>query len=83
MTTNSLTLLLYLYIPLVGESVDVILQGIRAELVNRYGDHILPSSEWLFVNCGGWMGSMYLLHASLNEYVMFFALGIDTSGHSG
>ena len=29
------------------------------------------------------MGSMYVIHASLNEYVLLFALGIDTSGHSG
>ena len=53
------------------------------ELINRYGGHVLPSSEWIFMNCGGWMGSMYLLHASLNEYVLIFGLGIDTSGNSG
>ena len=32
---------------------------------------------------GGWMGSFYLLHASLTEYVLFFGTAVDTSGHSG
>lgn len=29
------------------------------------------------------MGAMYLLHASVTEYVLFFGTGLDTSGHSG
>ena len=29
------------------------------------------------------MGAMYLLHASLTEYVLLFGTGVDTSGHSG
>ena len=63
--------------------MDAVLEKIHQELINQFGDHVLPSSEWVFVNCGGWMGSMYILHASLNEYVIFFGLGVDTSGHSG
>ena len=39
--------------------------------------------EWLFINAGGWMGSMYVLHASLTEYVLFFGTALDTQGHSG
>ena len=29
------------------------------------------------------MGSMYLLHASMTEYVLFFGSAVETSGHSG
>ena len=47
----------------------------------RYPSHILPSSqlEWVYVNAGGWMGAMCVIHASLTEYVMFFGTAIDTS----
>ena len=39
--------------------------------------------QWIFVNAGGWMGSMCLLHASLSEYVLLFGTAVDTTGHSG
>lgn len=29
------------------------------------------------------MGSFYLLHASLTEYVLIFGTAVETSGHSG
>lgn len=62
-----------------------IFEKVEKQLRQKYGDHILAPSrtEWLFINAGGWMGSFYLLHASLTEYVLFFGTAIDTSGHSG
>ena len=58
---------------------------VEAELRRRYGKHILPSSqtEWVFMNAGGWMGAIYILHSSLTEYVLFFGTAVNTSGHSG
>ena len=55
------------------------------ELRRKYPGHILPDEDlqWVFVNAGGWMGSMCLLHASLTEYVLLFGTAVDTGGHSG
>ncbi|XP_062506202.1 sigma non-opioid intracellular receptor 1-like [Corticium candelabrum] len=58
-------------------------QEVEQELRARYGGRILPNPEWLFINCGGWMGGMYILHSSLTEYVLFFGTAIGSSGHSG
>lgn len=53
--------------------------------LSRYPGHILPDEDlqWVFVNAGGWMGSMCLLHASLTEYLLLFGTAVDTGGHSG
>ncbi|XP_059845563.1 sigma non-opioid intracellular receptor 1 [Hypanus sabinus] len=58
---------------------------IVVELRKMYPGHILPDEDlkWIFVNAGGWMGSMCLLHASLTEYVLLFGTAVDTGGHSG
>ncbi|XP_074052663.1 sigma non-opioid intracellular receptor 1 isoform X1 [Macrotis lagotis] len=55
------------------------------ELRRLHPGHILEDEDlqWVFVNAGGWMGSMCLLHASLSEYVLLFGTAIDTGGHSG
>ena len=68
-----------------GEGHNATFTLVEAELRRQYGSHLLPPSqtEWMFVNCGGWMGAFYLLHASLTEYVLFFGTAVDTSGHSG
>lgn len=54
-------------------------------VVSRYPGRILPDEDlqWVFVNAGGWMGSMCLLHASFTEYVLLFGTAVDTGGHSG
>ncbi|KAH0627766.1 hypothetical protein JD844_008079 [Phrynosoma platyrhinos] len=58
---------------------------IIVELRKRHPGHILPDEDlqWVFVNAGGWMGSMCLLHASFSEYVLLFGTAVDTGGHSG
>lgn len=55
------------------------------ELNSKYQGHLLhpDDQQWLFMNAGGWMASMCVLHASVTEYVLFFGTALDTTGHSG
>ncbi|XP_060710821.1 sigma non-opioid intracellular receptor 1 [Hemiscyllium ocellatum] len=68
-----------------GLNHDQAFTKVVVELRKRYPGHILPDEDlqWIFVNAGGWMGSMCLLHASLTEYVLLFGTAVDTGGHSG
>ena len=65
--------------------IQVSYKQIYKELKRRFPGHILAEedTEWLFMNAGGWMGSMCILYASLTEYILFFGTAIDTSGNSG
>ena len=64
---------------------DRVFELVANELSVIYPGHILSKEkrEWLFVNCGGWMGAFLVLHASITEYVLLFGTGIHTSGNSG
>lgn len=68
-----------------GQDHEQAFSKIVVELRRRYPGHILPDEDlqWVFVNAGGWMGSMCLLHASFTEYLMLFGTAMDTGGHSG
>lgn len=68
-----------------GQDHEQAFSKVVVELRKRYPGRILPDEDlqWVFVNAGGWMGSMCLLHASLTEYVLLFGTAVDTGGHSG
>ncbi|XP_043952323.1 sigma non-opioid intracellular receptor 1 [Gambusia affinis] len=68
-----------------GQDHEQAFSKVVVELRKRYPGHILPDEDlqWVFVNAGGWMGSMCLLHASFTEYLLLFGTAVDTGGHSG
>ncbi|KAH9901907.1 C-8 sterol isomerase [Xylariomycetidae sp. FL2044] len=64
-----------------------IVRDIVAELHALHPDHVNPNhhlaDEWFFNNAGGAMGGMYIIHASITEYLIIFGSAVGTEGHSG
>ncbi|XP_046562528.1 LOW QUALITY PROTEIN: sigma non-opioid intracellular receptor 1-like [Haliotis rubra] len=69
----------------IGQDPETSFPKIIKDFRRQYPGHILPDEEmqWIFMNAGGWMGAMCILHASITEYVLLFGTAVDTVGHSG
>ncbi|ESO05163.1 hypothetical protein HELRODRAFT_77677 [Helobdella robusta] len=62
-----------------------VIESIHKDFKAMYPDHILPKDDvqFVFFNAGGWLGAIYMMHASLTEFVLVYGTTMDTSGHSG
>ncbi|SPO00657.1 probable C-8 sterol isomerase [Cephalotrichum gorgonifer] len=66
-----------------GEDTGAIVDFIVAELKEKYPANVNLDQEWVFNNAGGAMGAMYIIHASVTEYLIIFGTAIGTEGHTG
>ncbi|KAI0881056.1 ERG2 and sigma1 receptor-like protein [Annulohypoxylon maeteangense] len=70
-----------------GNDTAKIVEFIVTELKQNHPTHVNPQwnvrEEWFFNNAGGAMGGMYIIHASITEYLIIFGSAVGTEGHTG
>ncbi|KEZ39692.1 C-8 sterol isomerase [Scedosporium apiospermum] len=65
------------------EDTKAIVDFIVSDLHEKHPKNVNLHQEWIFNNAGGAMGAMYVIHASITEYLIIFGTAIGTEGHTG
>ncbi|KAK6071786.1 C-8 sterol isomerase [Seiridium cupressi] len=66
-----------------GNDTQAIVRYITSELHGIHPNNVNLDEEYIFNNAGGAMGAMYIIHASVTEYLIIFGTAIGTEGHTG
>ncbi|KAH7089151.1 C-8 sterol isomerase [Paraphoma chrysanthemicola] len=66
-----------------GNNTAAVVSQLVSELSATHPKHVNLDEEWVFNNAGGAMGAMYIIHASLTEYLIIFGTALGTEGHTG
>ncbi|EMD69916.1 hypothetical protein COCSADRAFT_22073 [Bipolaris sorokiniana ND90Pr] len=66
-----------------GNDTAAVVSYIVDSLSASHPQHINLDEEWVFNNAGGAMGAMYIIHASVTEYLIVFGTPVGTEGHTG
>ncbi|KAK4113645.1 ERG2 and sigma1 receptor-like protein [Canariomyces notabilis] len=72
-------------IDLHGNNTRAIVKYIVDELSGQpsLSSYVNLDEQWVFNNAGGAMGAMYIIHASITEYLIIFGTAVGTEGHTG